>query len=58
MVLCAANFTIALDLSILNVALPTLGRDLGLAQANLQCGVTAFRLPSAGFLPLAAGPVM
>jgi EmrB/QacA subfamily drug resistance transporter len=51
-VLCAAQFMIALDFSILNVALPTLGRDLHLAQANLQWAVTAFALPSGGFLLL------
>lgn len=51
--LCAAQFAIAIDFSILNVALPSLGRDLGLAEANLQWGVTAFALPSGGFLLLA-----
>ncbi|WP_329564096.1 MFS transporter [Kitasatospora sp. NBC_01266] len=51
-VLCAAQFAIALDFSILNVALPALGSDLGLSQANLQWGVTAFTLPSGGFLLL------
>lgn len=53
LVLCAANFMVALDFSILNVALPTLGRDLGLGQASLQWAVTAFALPSGGFLLLA-----
>ncbi|MEV0475518.1 MFS transporter, partial [Streptomyces prunicolor] len=28
-VLCAAQFMVALDFSVLNVALPTLGADLG-----------------------------
>ncbi len=51
-VLCAAQFAVALDFSILNVALPVLGADLGLSQANLQWGVTAFALPSGGFLLL------
>ncbi|MCX4749058.1 MFS transporter [Kitasatospora sp. NBC_01287] len=51
-VLCAAQFAVALDFSILNVALPALGSDLGLSQANLQWGVTAFALPSGGFLLL------
>ncbi len=51
--LCAAQFAISIDFSILNVALPSLGRDLGLAEANLQWGVTAFALPSGGFLLLA-----
>ncbi|MFE9423424.1 MFS transporter [Kitasatospora sp. NPDC006697] len=51
-VLCAAQFAVALDFSILNVALPALGADLGIGQANLQWGVTAFALPSGGFLLL------
>ena len=50
--LCAAQFAVALDFSILNIALPSLGRDLHMAQANLQWGMTAFALPSGGFLLL------
>jgi MFS family permease len=56
LVLCAANFMVALDFSILNVALPRLGAGLGIGQASLQWAVTAFALPSGGFL-LAAGRV-
>ncbi|MFI2367190.1 MFS transporter [Streptomyces sp. NPDC018833] len=51
-VLCAAQFMVALDFSVLNVALPDLGRDLGLSPAALQWAVTAFALPSGGFLLL------
>ncbi|MDJ0347217.1 MFS transporter [Streptomyces sp. H10-C2] len=51
-VLCAAQFMIALDFSILNVSLPVLGNDLGMSRANLQWAVTAFALPSGGFLLL------
>jgi EmrB/QacA subfamily drug resistance transporter len=51
-VLCAAQFMVALDFSILNVSLPVLGADLGMSQANLQWAVTAFALPSGGFLLL------
>ncbi|HEU5332910.1 MAG TPA: MFS transporter [Actinocrinis sp.] len=51
-VLCAANFMVALDFSILNVALPSIGRDLGLSEANLQWVATAFSLPSGGLLLL------
>ncbi|WP_330240313.1 MFS transporter [Streptomyces sp. NBC_00525] len=51
-VLCAAQFMIALDFSVLNVALPNLGTDLGLGQSELQWAVTAFALPSGGFLLL------
>ncbi|MCC3655286.1 MFS transporter [Streptomyces sp. S07_1.15] len=52
LVLCAAQFFISLDFSILNVALPVLGRDLGMGPADLQWAVTAFALPSGGFLLL------
>ncbi|WP_407553229.1 MFS transporter [Streptomyces sp. Pv4-95] len=52
LLLCAAQFIIALDFSILNVALPVLGKDLGMGQADLQWAVTAFALPSGGFLLL------
>jgi MFS family permease len=51
-VLCAAQFIISLDFSILNVSLPVLGADLGMSRANLQWAVTAFALPSGGFLLL------
>ncbi|MGW7453320.1 MFS transporter [Streptomyces sp. NPDC054787] len=51
-VLCAAQFIVALDFSVLNVALPVLGKDLGLSQSALQWAVTAFALPSGGFLLL------
>ncbi|TGA89119.1 MFS transporter [Streptomyces sp. MZ04] len=51
-VLCAAQFMVALDFSVLNVALPVLGPDLGMSQSALQWAVTAFALPSGGFLLL------
>ncbi|GHC42073.1 MFS transporter [Streptomyces flavofungini] len=51
-VLCAAQFMVALDFSVLNVALPVLGSDLGMSHAALQWAVTAFALPSGGFLLL------
>lgn len=51
-VLCAAQFMVALDFSVLNVALPVLGDDLGLSRSALQWAVTAFALPSGGFLLL------
>lgn len=43
---------VALDFSVLNVALPALGEDLGLSRSALQWAVTAFALPSGGFLLL------
>ncbi|MER6448646.1 MFS transporter [Streptomyces venezuelae] len=51
-VLCAAQFMVALDFSVLNVALPVLGEDLGLDRSALQWAITAFALPSGGFLLL------
>jgi MFS family permease len=51
-VLCAAQFMVALDFSVLNVALPVLGVDLGMSTSALQWAVTAFALPSGGFLLL------
>ncbi|MFF9812245.1 MFS transporter [Streptomyces sp. NPDC014006] len=51
-VLCAAQFMVALDFSVLNVALPVLGADLGMSPSALQWAITAFALPSGGFLLL------
>ncbi|MCF3129577.1 MFS transporter [Streptomyces olivochromogenes] len=51
-VLCAAQFMVALDFSVLNVALPDLGADLGMSRSALQWAVTSFALPSGGFLLL------
>lgn len=47
--LLGSQFMLSIDFSILNVALPALGRDLGLAGAELPWVATAFALPSAGF---------
>ncbi|MEV5983747.1 MFS transporter [Streptomyces sp. NPDC052051] len=51
-VLCAAQFMVALDFSVLNVALPMLGQDLGMSRSALPWAITAFALPSGGFLLL------
>ncbi|WP_407316486.1 MFS transporter [Isoptericola halotolerans] len=48
-VLLTASFTLAVDFSILNVALPTIGADVGFSLANLQWVATAFALCAAGF---------
>ncbi len=48
-VLLTANFTLAVDFSILNVALPHIGTELGFATSALQWIVTAFALCAAGF---------
>ena len=47
-VLLGTQFMLAVDFSILNVALPTIGRGVGLSLANLQWAATAFALPAAG----------
>lgn len=52
LVLCAAQFMVALDFSVLNVALPSIGSDLHMSDASLQWAITAFALPSGGFLLL------
>ncbi len=47
-VLLTASFTLAVDFSILNVALPTIGTDVGFGLADLQWIATAFALCAAG----------
>ena len=47
-VLLTASATLAVDFSILNVALPTIGTDVGLALGDLQWIATAFALCAAG----------
>ncbi|MFF5076900.1 MFS transporter [Actinoplanes sp. NPDC000266] len=48
-VLLTAGFMLAVDFSILNVALPAIGRDVGLSLEGLQWVTTAFALCAAGF---------
>ncbi|GII31879.1 MFS transporter [Planotetraspora mira] len=48
-VLLTAGFTLAVDFSILNVALPTIGADVGFSLGGLQWIATAFSLCAAGF---------
>ncbi len=48
-VLLTAGFTLAVDFSILNVALPDVGADVGFALDRLQWIPTAFALGAAGF---------
>ena len=47
--LIGSQFMLSIDFTILNVALPALGRDLRLGAAELPWVSTAFALPSAGF---------
>ena len=48
-VLLTASFTLAVDFSILNVALPVIGADVGFSLHNLQWIASAFALCAAGF---------
>src|SRR5215213_7069724 len=50
--LATAQFVIVLDASIVNVALPSIGRDLDFAQDDLSWVVNAYTLVFGGFLLL------
>jgi EmrB/QacA subfamily drug resistance transporter len=47
--LLTASFTLAVDFSILNVALPVVGAEVGFSLGNLQWIATSFALCAAGF---------
>ncbi len=49
-VLVVAQFMVVLDITIVNVALPSIGRALGFARADLQWVVTAYALCSGGLV--------
>src|ERR671930_219303 len=49
---CAAQFMVVLDIAIVNVALPSIQRDLGLSQSALEWVVIAYGLLLGGFLLL------
>src|ERR1700733_4283880 len=51
-VLAVTYFMTIVDLTIVNVALPTIGRKLHFSEANLQWVVTAYGLTFGGFLLL------
>jgi EmrB/QacA subfamily drug resistance transporter len=51
-VLAVAYFMTVVDLTIVNTALPTIGRDLHFSATNLQWVVTAYALTFGGFLLL------
>ena len=50
--MCAAFFMTVLDVSIVNVALPTIGSALDFSRENLQWVVTAYAITFGGFLLL------
>jgi EmrB/QacA subfamily drug resistance transporter len=49
---CVAQFMVILDVSVVNVALPSIRGDLGFSQIDLQWVVNAYTLTLAGFLLL------
>ncbi len=49
---CLGQFMVVLDVSIVNVALPSIQRDLGFSPSGLQWVVNAYTLTFAGFLLL------
>ncbi|HZT14652.1 MAG TPA: MFS transporter [Gaiellaceae bacterium] len=51
-IVCAAFFMTVLDVSIVNVALPSIGRSLHFTEANLQWVITAYAITFGGFLLL------
>ena len=50
--ICTAFFMVVLDIAIVNVALPSIGRDLDFSDDNLQWVITAYALTFGGFLLL------
>ena len=51
-VICAAQFMVVLDVSIVNVALPSIKTALNFSESNLQWVVSAYTLVAGGFLLL------
>src|SRR5947209_6438649 len=51
-VVCAAFFMTVLDVSIVNVALPSIGKALNFSRDNLQWVITAYAITFGGFLLL------
>jgi EmrB/QacA subfamily drug resistance transporter len=50
--ICFAQFMVVLDATVVNVALPSIQKDLGLSESNLQWVVNAYTLVFGGFLLL------
>src|SRR5256885_3639377 len=50
--LCVAQFVVVLDASIVNVALPTIGKALNFSEGNLAWVVNAYVIAFGGFLLL------
>ncbi|HEY8466089.1 MAG TPA: MFS transporter [Solirubrobacterales bacterium] len=52
LLLCAAQFMVILDITVVNVALPSIQRELGIAFGDLQWAITAYTLAFGGLLLL------
>src|SRR5207342_970277 len=50
--LCVTQFVVVLDIAVVNVALPSIQKDLGFSQENLQWVLSAYALVFGGFLLL------
>jgi MFS family permease len=50
---CASIFVVVMDISIVNIALPTIRRDMHASESGLQWTVDAYTLVLASFLVLA-----
>src|SRR3954464_5286744 len=50
--LCTVQFMVVLDIAVVNVALPSIQKDLGFSQENLQWVISAYALLFGGFLLL------
>ena len=50
--ICAAQFMVVLDIAIVNVALPSIAKDLGFSQETLQWVISAYAIVFGGFLLL------
>jgi hypothetical protein len=51
-IVCLAQFMVVLDATVVNVALPSIQRDLGFSEADLQWVINAYTLVFGGFLLL------
>lgn len=49
---CAGQFLVVLDVSVVNVALPSIRADLGMSESGLQWVVNAYSIAFAGFMLL------
>ncbi|MEV0450256.1 MFS transporter [Streptomyces sp. NPDC050600] len=52
LIACAGQFLVVLDVSVVNVALPSMRTDLGLTAAGLQWVINAYAIAFAGFMLL------